>query len=374
MNKNIKKNKEACGCTIDDLSRDIANQTTERLCSGHENDFEVYIDPDAQEVSYDYYQRKLTDGLPIIPPTRKRVLNFLQYTDRDPEEVIAILPPRGGKATVEKIAINSVMAGCLPAFMPVIQHSVEALSHKELNLAGVNATTHPVAICTILNGPLPQEIGVNTGTGCLGPGNMANATIGRAVQLCLLNIAGAIPGLADHATLGSPAKYTFCFGEAEEENPWEPLRVERGFKEDISTTTVMAVEAPHNVNDHRSQTAEDLLETIINTAATAGCNNSHVPGEMLVIMSPEHAQTVFKDGWEKEDVKEYIHQNMVVPARLADRGGRKLDEKWVVNGEVQLTRSTEDVVLVVAGGPGRHTMIAHGFGTSSTISDHPYSS
>ena len=127
----------------------------------------------------------------------------------------------------------------------------------------------------------------------------------------------------------------------------------------------MAAEAPHNVNDHRSKTAEDLLNTIVNTAAVAGCNNSHVPGEILVIMGPEHAQTVENDGWEKEDVKRYIHENTLVPVELADRGGRKLDEQWMVNGNVRITRSPEDVILVVAGGPGRHTMIAHGFGTSS---------
>ena len=249
--------------------------------------------------------------------------------------------------------------------MPVIQHSIKAVSYPKFNLPGVNATTHPVAICTILNGPIAGEMGINSGTGCLGPGNIANATIGRAIRLCLMNIGGAVPGIGDHATMGSPSKYSYCFGEAENENPWEPLHVKRGFKANESTVTVMGLDSPHNVNDHRSKTAEDLLDTIVDTASVAGCNNSHVPGEMLVIMGPEHAKTVADDGWSKEDVEKYIHKNALVPVELGDRGGRKLDSKWVIDGKVQITRKPDDVIVIVAGGPGRHTMIAHGFGTSS---------
>ncbi len=372
-NKNVKINENTCGCFIDDLMGENQemdeNRKKEpknsRLCSGYENDLEVYVDPDTEKVSYDFYMRKFTDGLPIIPPTKEKLLKFLNYTDYNLEDVITILPPKQGKATVEKIAINSIMAGCIPAFMPVIQHAVQAVSKDQFNLPGVNATTHPVAISVILNGPISREIAVNSGVGCLGPGNIANATIGRALRFCLINIAGAVPGINDHATMGSPAKYSFCFGEAENESPWEPLNVERGFKTETSTITVMAAEAPHNVNDHRSKTAEDLLNTIVNTASVAGCNNSHVPGEILVIMGPEHAQTVADNGWEKEDVKKYIHENTQVSVEFADRGGRKLDKQWIVDGKVRITRSPEDVVLLVAGGPGRHTMIAYGFGTSS---------
>ena len=139
--------------------------------------------------------------------------------------------------------------------------------------------------------------------GCLGPGNIANATIGRAVRLCLINIAGAVPGIGDHATMGSPAKYSYAFAESESESPWESMHIERGFDPLTSTTTVMAVEAPHNVNDHRSKHAEELLETISRTLSTPGSNNSHVPGEVLVIMSPEHARTISRDGWDKTGCK-----------------------------------------------------------------------
>jgi len=360
-----KKIDNACGCSIEDLLRENVEENEKRLCKASESDIEVYVDPDPEKLSYEFYMKKQTDGLPIIPPTEERVRKFLEFTDKNKDDLIATLPPRSGKATVEKIAINSVMAGCIPQFMPVIQHSIKAVSQEKFNLPGVNATTHPVAICTILNGAITNEIGINSGTGCLGPGNIANATIGRAIRLCLINIGGAIPGVGDHATMGSPSKYSYCFGEAEYENPWEPLHVERGFGADESTVTVLGLDSPHNVNDHRSKTAANLLDTIIDTASVAGCNNSHVPGEMLVIMSPEHAKTVAYDGWSKKDVKKYIHENALVPVKLGDRGGRKLDSKWIIDGKVQITRKPDDVVVVVAGGPGRHTMIAQGFGTSS---------
>ena len=364
--KGIKSNKQDCNCLIDDLLEDKSEKTEEeRLCGARESDIEVYVDPDVEKVSQNFYLRRLTDGLPIIPPTRNRVLKFMEYTDRNSDDLIAVLPPRKGQATVEKIAINAVMAGCFPSFFPVVLHSIEAVSLEKFNLTGVNATTHPVAVCNIINGPIAHELGINSGVGCLGPGNIANASIGRAVRLCLINLAGAVPGVGDHATMGSPAKFCYCFAEAEEDSPWDPLHVERGFSEDISTVTLIAAEAPHNVNDHRSHTGEDLLSTIVHTASTAGCNNSHVPGEILVIMSPEHAQSLARDGWEKNDVQSYIHQNTLLKAELADRGGRELDERWIIDEDVRITRSQDDVILVVAGGPGRHTMISHGFGTSS---------
>jgi hypothetical protein len=359
----LSRSNEKCSCLIEDLSD--RTEDNERLCELRPNDIEVYVDPDPEKTSYDFYIRRLTDGLPIIPPTRDRVIKFLDYTDRNPDELIAILEPRQGKSNIEKIAVNSVMAGCLPQFMPIIQHSIEAVSIEKFNLTSINATTHPVAVCTILNGPISREIDASSSEGCLGPGNLANATIGRAMRLCLINIAGAVPGIGDHATMGSPAKYSYAFAESESESPWESLHCERGFDKLTSTTTVMAVEAPHNVNDHRSKHAEELLDTISYTLSTPGSNNSHVPGEVLVIISPEHARTISRDGWNKKDVKNYLHENTLVSVDLADKGGSKLNKKWIVDGNIHITRSPDDVVVVVAGGAGRHTMIAHSFGTSS---------
>lgn len=362
--KEVNPTTKSCGCLLEDILKgdvgDVESQAKEDFPGE-----EILIPPDAERISHEFYLHHLTDGLPIIPPTRERVFKFLEYSTREAMDVVAFLPPRRGKATVEKIAINSVMAGCLPYFMPVVEQAVKALGQEEFNLAGINATTHPVAICTLVNGPKSRELGMNSGTGCLGPGNLANATLGRAIRLCMLNIAGAVPGVGDHATHGSPAKYSYTFAEAEEESPWGPLHVERGFDKEDSTVTVMGLEAPHNVNDHRSTCAEDLLDTVAHTASTSGCNNSHVPGEMLVLMSPEHATTLKKEGWDKREVKDYLHQKMAVPVELGDRGGRRLDRRWIMGDEVRITRCPEDVVLVVAGGPGRHTMIAPSFGSGS---------
>lgn len=318
-----------------------------------------------EKINLDFYQKGFTDGLPIIPPTPERVEKFYKYSSRDPKEVIAVLPPKNGKATIEKIAINAVMAGCPPQLMPFIEQAIIAMADEKFNLAAINATTHPISVAIIVNGPIAEEIGFNCSTGCLGPGNLPNATLGRALRLCLINIAGAIPGVGDHATMGSPAKYTYCFAENEDENPWGPLHVERGFPENSTTVSVMGVEAPYNVNDHRSTRPEDILDTIIDTISTAGSNNSHVPGEILIIMGPEHAKAIAREGWEKDDVKAYIHENAMVPLNLADRGGRELDKGHVKDDMVKITRSEDDVVMVVAGGVGRHTLVAPGFGGSS---------
>ncbi len=363
--KDSKSSPDKCSCSLEDLLEEDGEGGGERLCRTSSHDMDIYVDPDADKISRQFYIKKQTDGLPIIPPTGERLRRFIDFSGLKKDDLVAVLPPRSGKATVEKIAINSVMAGCIPQFMPVILHSVKAISDERFNLAAVNATTHPVSICTILNGPIANEIGINSGVGCLGPGNMANATIGRAIRFCLINIAGAIPGIGDLASMGSPSKYSFCFGEAEDENPWETLHMDCGFRREESTVTLLALDSPQNVNDHRSKTAEDLMDTIIDTAAVAGCNNSHVPGELMIIMSPEHARTIAHDGWSKRDVKNYFHKKALVPVELADRGGRKLNEKWIDNGNVPLTRNPDDVLIVVAGGPGRHTMICHGFGTSS---------
>lgn len=370
----VQKIDENCGCLIEDILKEESpkkkitkiSKEGPKLCPVSNEDMEIFIEPDAEKISLDFYQKKLTDGLPIIPPTRQKVDKFYRYSQYKPNEIITTLNPRQGKATIEKIAINAVMAGCIPQFMPIIETTIKAIGKPKFNISGINATTHPVSICTIINGPIRDKLDINYKTGCLGPGNLANASIGRAIRLCLINIAGAVPGIGDHATLGSPAKYSYCFGENEEENPWNSLHLERGFKKEDNVVTIFAVESPYNVNDHRSQTGYDILDTIIDTISTAGCNNSHVPGELLIIMSPEHAKTIYDEGLSKLDMKEYIHKNAMVPENLANRGGRLLDTKWIKEDMVPLTRTIDDINIVIAGGPGRHTMVAPGFGSSTT--------
>jgi hypothetical protein len=278
---------------------------------------------DLEQINREYYMRGWSDGLPIIPPTPDRVQHMLEGTRRDPQSLIGRIPPRWGDATVEKVAVNAVMAGCLPAYMPVLTTAIEAMLAPEFNLYGIQATTHPVAPLLILNGPLARQLDVNNSYNVYGPGWRANATIGRAIRLLLLNVGGGIPGKGDRSTQGSPAKFAFCIAENETRNPWSPLHVERGFDAGTSTVTVWGGESPHNINDHVSQSAPNLLTTIADTAATMGMNNLYLNDtEMLIVLGPEHAATIASEGWTKPDVQQFLFEQARVPVRRADPGGR----------------------------------------------------
>lgn len=194
----------------------------------------------AAEASQLFYQQGWTDGLPIIPPTRTRVDEMIHWLDRLPDEMIGLVPPRQGRATLEKLAINAVMAGCRPEHFPVVVTAVGAILEPSFGLAGVQATTGPHAPLIIVNGPIVRTLNINSESNAFGPGWESNAVIGRALRLVLLNIGGGIPGTVDKSTQGQPSKYTFCIAENEEANPWEPLHVERGFDQATSTVTVVA--------------------------------------------------------------------------------------------------------------------------------------
>ena len=185
------------------------------------------------EIDTHYQERGWTDGLPIVPPTERRVHELLKQTPRDPREVVGVLPPRQGEATVEKIAVNAVMAGCRPEYFPVVLAAIEALADPLFNLDSVQATTHPVATLLVVNGPITRAIGLQAGYGSFGQGFRANLTIGRAVRLVLMNVGGGLPGSGDRATQGTPAKIAYCVAENEAESPWEPLHVEAGLPADI---------------------------------------------------------------------------------------------------------------------------------------------
>ncbi len=193
---------------------------------------------DSLEAANDWFCReKLSDGLPIVPPTPERVGRMLDGTRRDPEEVIGVIPPKWAPATIEKIAINAVMAGCLPEYLPVVVAAVEAICEPRFNLYGVQATTGYVGPALLVNGPVRKQLEINCDAGVFGPGYRANATIGRTIRLILITVGGGFPGDTDRSTFGWPGKYTMCFGENQEKSPWEPYHVEMGFKADESTVT-----------------------------------------------------------------------------------------------------------------------------------------
>jgi len=214
------------------------------------------------------------------------VHDFLKQTARDPLEIVGILPPRQGEATIEKIAANAVMAGCRPEYFPVVLAAIEALADPLFNLDSVQATTHPVATLLVVNGPIAHTLGIQAGYNAFGQGFRANVTIGRAVRLVLMNVGGGLPGSGDRATQGTPAKIAYCVAENEAESPWEPLHVEAGLPATTSTVTVFGAEGPHNIQDHYSNTALGVLRTVAGAMAQAGSNNLLGRGWPLLSLGP----------------------------------------------------------------------------------------
>jgi hypothetical protein len=261
------------------------------------------------------YARGVTDGLPVIPPTRERVAAAVAASGRDAGALIALVAPNFGRATVEKIAINAVMAGCRPEYLPVVIAGVEAMCDEAFDLHGVSATTNFPAPLFIINGPLRKRLDVNCGAGVFGSGWRANATIGRALRLIAVNVGGAVPGVVSMSTLAHPGRYTYCIGENEEESPWEPLSVEHGFEPGDSTVAVFAGEAPHGVYDHSSRTARDLLTTIGKSLEVISHHKSTHHGDTLVILSPEHARTIAGDGWGKVEMRDFLWGRLRKPVR-----------------------------------------------------------
>jgi hypothetical protein len=257
--------------------------------------------------------------------------------------------------------------------------AIEALVQPEMNLYGVQATTHPASTLLLFNGPIPKALGVSGGHNAFGPGHHANATIGRAVRLALLNIGGALPGKVDMATLGSAAKFTFCAAENEVLSPWTSLHVERGFAPGDSTVTVLGTEGPHNINDHESISAEGVLMTVAGTIATTGSNNAMHASTPVVAFCPEHAATVAAGGYGKEEIRRFLYAHAVEPmGRFAPENvERRLKKKFpdrYAQGDAQtpvtMVQTPEDFVIVVLGGAGKHSAYLPTFGTTRAVT-HP---
>lgn len=316
------------------------------------------------EIEDRMYEDGLTDGLPIVPPTEERVMRMIDYIKRDPQEKIAIIEPQKGPATIEKIAINAVMAGCRPEYMPVIIAAVEAMTAEGFDLFGVQATTHPCGMVTIVNGPIRDQLKINYESGCMGPGWRANATIGRAIRLIMLNCGGAAPGRVDKATQGTPAKYTYCFGENEAANPWEPLHVERGFDPSDSTVTVVGLEGPHDINAQDAKTAEECMQIVANSIISPGSSNFRFTtgSDMLICFGPEHAAIVARDGWTKNDIKEYLFEHARVPLSMIHqthinrRKSTPAQYGTFVEGEpIPVVKDKDNFIIIVSGGAGLHS-------------------
>ncbi|HMH51061.1 MAG TPA: hypothetical protein VK548_12570 [Candidatus Acidoferrum sp.] len=316
------------------------------------------IEVDPEDVLAEFAAREWCDGLPVVAPTEARVSEMLG--GRDGARSLGAVPPLWRQATLEKLAVNAVMAGCEPAYFPVVVAAVEAMLDPSFNCYGVQATTHPVAPLVIVHGPRARAIGVHGGSGCLGPGFRANATIGRAIRLIMLNVGGAWPGRHDMATQGSPSKFSYCLAENVEASPWGPWR------EDDSVT-VFGGEPPHNVNDHVSTTASGILTTVAKTAVAPGSNVGWIlsQSQLLVVLGPEHAATIAGDGLSRADVQRFVYEHARLPLSTLKLGGMWGMHDWpawmhaVRDGHALMpaVASTDDIFVIVAGGHGKHSAV-----------------
>jgi hypothetical protein len=271
---------------------------------------EIGEDEDEQEAMY---ARGWSDGLPLVPPTEERVLRMLDGTARDPQEVVGLVPPALAAATVEKIAVNAVMAGCKPEYLPVVLAAVEAVLEEQFAMHGVLATTMFVGPVLIVNGPVRRRIGMNAKGNALGQGNRANAAIGRALQLVIRNIGEGRPQEVDRATLGNPGKYTYCFAEDEEGSSWEPLSVERGLKPSQSAVTVFAGYGLQGIVDQKSREPRSLAKSFAGSQRVLS-NLKHAPScDALLVVCPEHHRTFKNAGWSKARLYEELYRLCEIP-------------------------------------------------------------
>jgi hypothetical protein len=319
--------------------------------------------------------QRWSDGLPVLPSTAARVERVLGRWAGRRHEVVATLAPLDGAATLEAIAANTALAGAEPEHFPVVVAAVRALAEPRFNLNAIQTTTHPCTPLVIVNGPIAARLGISGGPNALGNGHRANAVIGRAVRLVCQNVGGARPGLEDRATLGHPGKFSYCLAENEAASPWPALHVERGYSRDTGCVTVCGAEAPHNVNDHASTTPEALLMVLTDTASTTGSNNVYLGGEPLVILGPEHAHTLASSGWSKGEAKRRLWERIRIrldrfsaenlarfatidPASFGGRPGA---------AEVRWCAGPDDLMIIVAGGPGKHSSLVPTFGATRSV-------
>lgn len=317
------------------------------------------------------FDRGWTDGLPVVPPTEARVLRMLGGTTRAPDEVVAVVPPDLVECTAEKVAVNAVMAGCKPEYLPVVLAAVEAACTSEFNAHGLLATTYFSSPVVVVNGPVAARIGMNSGVNALGQGNRANATIGRALQLVIRNVGGGRPGEVDRATLGNPGKYTFCFAEDEAGSPWEPLSVWRGAVPDAgaSAVTLFAGEGVRGVIDQSSRTPESLARSLALALRGVAHPKLVFAFDAMLVVSPEHARVFRSAGWSRERLLDELRPLLTLDgAELVQGAGGIAEGVPPAFGGAQLPKFRDDGLLVVhaGGGAGMFSAVIGGWVNGET--------
>ncbi len=330
-----------------------------------------------------FFEMPWSDGLPVVTPTPERLARMLGGTSRDPAEVLGSVPPSLNEATVESVAVHALMAGCKPAYLPVVLGALEAMLVERFNLGGIQGTMFTGGPLLILSGPYAKDIGVHAGSGCFGPGFRANATIGRALRLVMMNTGGGLPGVSDMSTFGSPSKFTYCVRENEEQSPWEPLPADFGFGAGENVLTVCNAEAPRMAMDDVSAAPEGVLTTLASTMCAMGSTTAYTRTNWVIVVGPEHAQILARGGLGRADVKRELFERARMPLGLLKKGGRYRGPAlsrwpdWVDHDDedcpVPMVHEPEDVLLLVAGGvPGPSCLVIPGWNTSSQAIIRPY--
>ncbi len=313
---------------------------------------------DLEAVLETFHGLRIGDGLPVVPPTSERLERMLAWAPWDPGHVLVErLGPAGARLTVRDAALAAIMAGARPEHLPIVVTALAAMAQPAYNLLQAMITSHHGGNLVLVSGPLAREVGLHGGPGCLGPGFVANAAVGRAVNLALLNVGRAVPGVSDLSCLGSPAEWTYCFAEDPDRGPWPTLNVERF---DAATTAVLVLKAepPHGVMDFRSRTAEGLLETLVDCCTSLGSNNAYVAGSLVLVLAPDHARRLARAGWDKPRLRAHVHARAGRDlAHVATRGIAAITPRPDAAGFVRATRGPDDVHVVVAGGRGGHSAV-----------------
>ena len=328
----------------------------------------IELEDSWQAINEYFLEHNWTDGLPIVPPTEDRIQTMINYADSElgwkPDDLIGVLPPKNGMATIEKIATNAVMAGCAPEYLPVLIGAVKGMAIPAFNLFGVQTSTHNTSVLTIVHGPIRKELNINWGYNVVGSSWHSTATIGRAIRFIMTNI-GGIPGATNIHTQGHIARFEHCIAENDDENPWESLHVERGMNPEESAVTVFPACPAMMIDDNSgSRSAKELLNTFARSVAYVGNRNINGEGEPLIIMCPTHARLLSKGGYSKSDVKRFLWERARVPFGHIPAGNlQSYSERFLkFYGDfgpdygVPFADGPEDIVIIVMGGQGTHSL------------------
>jgi len=326
---------------------------------------------DPIELAQEAAHRSIGDGLPIVAPTEERLARMIEAASVDPDHILGWMPPAYGEITARYIAINAIMAGCCPDHMPLLIAVAKALLEPKFNLYGIQMTTAPTAPLVVVHGPIAKRLGVNAKEGAFGPGVYANAVIGRAVRLMLMNLGGGIPGQTDRSTHGQPAKFTFCVAENEDETPWDPFYVRQGLTLGTDAVTVFGIQSQHNIIDFTATDGFEVLQLLASAMAMVGTNNITHGGEALVVIPPQHALQLKNSNIDYETATQFVYERARLDITKFPEGLQKVIKArrpaWIDLSDCPVTDRYQDIQFLVVGGAGIHAQFLPSFGATRAV-------